>query len=89
LLAFVVLVGNTTTASAAGGEAGASVYKANPKPPTDGLIGTNYTPAYAVNQVQFWHDFRADVVERELAAAVKYFGISTCAKKGSGREMYH
>jgi hypothetical protein len=77
LLAFMVLAGNVTTASAAGSEAGASVYKANPKPPTDGLIGTNYTPAYAVNQVQFWHDFRADVVERELAAAVKYFGIST------------
>ena len=34
------------------------VYKANPKPPTDGLVGANYTPAYAVNQIQFWHDFR-------------------------------
>jgi len=33
--------------------------------------------AYAVNQVQFWHDFRAEVVDRELAAAKKYFGIST------------
>ena len=53
------------------------VYKANPKPPTDGLVGCNYTPAYAVNQVQFWHDFRAKVVEKELAAARKYFGIST------------
>jgi len=53
------------------------VYQANPKPPTDGLIGSNYTPAYAVNQVQFWHDFRPKVVERELAAARKYFGIST------------
>ena len=40
-------------------------------------IGSNYTPAYAVNQVQFWHDFRPDVVERELAAAKKYFGITT------------
>jgi len=55
----------------------AAVYKANPTPPTDGRVGTNYTPAYAVNQVQFWHDFRPDVVERELAAARKYFGIST------------
>jgi len=53
------------------------VYEPNPKPPTDGLIGSNYTPAYAVNQVQFWHDFRAKAVERELAAAGKWFGIST------------
>ncbi len=53
------------------------VYQPNPKPPTDGLIGSNYTPAYAVNQVQFWHDFRPDVVDKELAAARKYFGIST------------
>ncbi|NQT85326.1 hypothetical protein HQ560_01090 [bacterium] len=52
-------------------------YKANPKPPTDGLVGSNYTPAYAVNQVQFWHDFRPDIVDAELAAASKYFGIST------------
>ena len=53
------------------------VYRANPKPPTDGRIGANYTPAYAVNQIQFWHDFRVKVVEKELAAAKKYFGIST------------
>ena len=53
------------------------VYKYNPKPPTDGLVGTNYTPAYAVNQVQFWHDFRPDVVEKELAAAQAHFGISS------------
>jgi hypothetical protein len=44
---------------------------------TAGWVGANYTPAYAVNQVQFWHDFRPDVVERELAAAKKYFGITT------------
>jgi len=53
------------------------VYTPRPHPPTDGLIGTNYTPAYAVNQVQFWHDFRPEVVDRELAAARKWFGIST------------
>ena len=53
------------------------VYDVNPKPPTDGLVGTNYTAAYAVNQVQFWHDFRPEVVEKELAAAQKHFGIST------------
>ncbi|MDR1817437.1 MAG: DUF1080 domain-containing protein, partial [Puniceicoccales bacterium] len=35
------------------------------------------TPAYACNQVQFWHDFRADVVEKELAAARKFFAITT------------
>ena len=55
----------------------AGEYKQNGIPPTDGLIGSNYTPAYAVNQVQFWHDFRADVVEKELSAANKYFGINT------------
>jgi hypothetical protein len=53
------------------------IYQANPNPPTDGLVGSNYTPAYAVNQVQFWHDFRPEVVDKELAAASKYFGIST------------
>ena len=52
-------------------------YIANPKPPTDGRVGANYTPAYTVNQVQFWHDFRAAAVEEELAAAQEFFGIST------------
>ena len=53
------------------------VFQPNPNPPTDGRVGSNYTPAYAVNQVQFWHDFRPEVVNKELAAAVKHFGIST------------
>ena len=53
------------------------VYRRNPNPPTDGRVGSNYTPAYAVNQVHFWHDFRPEVVEKELAAAKEYFGIST------------
>jgi hypothetical protein len=44
---------------------------------TAGWVGSNYTPAYACNQVQFWHDFRPHVVERELAAAKKYFGITS------------
>jgi len=44
---------------------------------TSTWVGANYTAAYAVNQVQFWHDFRPDVVERELSAAKKYFGITT------------
>jgi len=44
---------------------------------TAGWVGSNYTPAYACNQVQFWHDFRPDVVEKELAAANKYFGITS------------
>ena len=48
------------------------VYKANPEPPTDGLVGANYTAAYAVNQVQFWHDFREDVIEKEMAAALNH-----------------
>ncbi len=53
------------------------VYTARSNPPTDGLVGSNYTPAYAVNQVHFWHDFRADDVDKELAAARRHFGIST------------
>jgi hypothetical protein len=44
---------------------------------TEKWVGTNYTPAYACNQVQFWHDFRADIVEKELAAAKKYFALNT------------
>lgn len=59
------------------GGATAAGYTPSPSPPTDGRIGSNYTPAYAVNQVQFWHDFRPKIVERELAAARRYFGIST------------
>ena len=51
-------------------------YAARPSPPTDGRVGSNYTPAYAVNQVQMWHDFRPDVVKRELAAAKRYYGIT-------------
>ncbi len=44
---------------------------------TAAWVGANYTPAYCVNQVQMWHDFRPEVVERELAAARQYFGINT------------
>ena len=47
---------------------------------TANWVGANYTPAYAVNQVQFWHDFRSDVVERELAAAEKPSGAAQEAK---------
>ncbi|MDR3232947.1 MAG: hypothetical protein LBT46_04685, partial [Planctomycetaceae bacterium] len=42
---------------------------------TEHWVGTNYTPAYACNQVQFWHDFRAEIVETELAAAKKFFAL--------------
>lgn len=50
-----------------------------PAGPTDtsAWIGTNYTPAYAANQVQMWHDFRPDVIDRELAAARRHFAINT------------
>jgi len=65
------------TASAIMVARASGVYSATPNPPTDGLVGSNYTPAYAVNQVQFWHDFRDDVVDRELAAAKQHFGLST------------
>lgn len=44
---------------------------------TAGWVGTNYTPAYCVNQVQLWHDFRPEVIDRELAAAKRYFGLNT------------
>jgi hypothetical protein len=44
---------------------------------TENWVGTNYTPAYAVNQIHFWRNFRAEVVEKELAAAHKYFGMTT------------
>lgn len=44
---------------------------------TAGWVGSNYTPAYCVNQVQMWHDFRPEVIDRELAAARRYFGINT------------
>ena len=74
VLAVSVVAGGQLALAA---DANSEVYKITSSPPTDGLVGSNYTPAYAVNQVQFWHDFRADVVEKELAAAKKYFGIST------------
>ena len=44
---------------------------------TAGWVGSNYTPAYCVNQVQMWHDFRPEVIDRELAAAQRYFGLNT------------
>ena len=44
---------------------------------TSRWVGANYTPAYCVNAVQLWHDFRPDVIDKELAAASKYYGINT------------
>jgi len=44
---------------------------------TSTWIGSNYTPAYAANQIQLWHAFNPEAIDRELAAAVKYFGINT------------
>ena len=44
---------------------------------TSTWIGSNYTPAYAANQIQMWHKFKPEVIDRELAAAVKHFGINT------------
>ena len=40
-------------------------------------VGANYTPAYAANQVQMWHEFKPEVIERELAAAQKHLGITS------------
>jgi uncharacterized protein len=47
------------------------------RPQTQHWVGTNYTPAYCVNQVQMWHDFRPEVIDGELAAAQRYFGLTT------------
>ncbi len=44
---------------------------------TETWVGTNYTPAYCVNQVQMWHEFRPEVIERELVAARRYYGLTT------------
>lgn len=44
---------------------------------TSSWVGSNYTPAYCVNQVQMWSDFRPDVIEKELAAARNCYGINT------------
>ncbi len=44
---------------------------------TSRWVGANYTPAYCVNAVQLWHDFRPEVIDRELAAAKKYYGITS------------
>ena len=51
--------------------------KAPPPYDTSKWVGANYTPAYCVNQVQMWHEVRPDVIDAELAAAKRYFGITT------------
>jgi hypothetical protein len=58
---------------------GEEALKADVKKPydTSTWIGSNYTPAYAANQIQMWHEFKPEVIDRELAAAVKYFGLNT------------
>jgi hypothetical protein len=43
---------------------------------TSKWVGANYTPAYAANQVQMWHEFKPEIIERELAAARKHLGIT-------------
>jgi hypothetical protein len=40
---------------------------------TSSWVGSNYTLAYASNQVQVWHDFGPEVIDKELAAAQRYF----------------
>ena len=57
--------------------AAAEASASKPHQDTSQWIGSNYTPAYCSNQVQMWHDFRPEVIDRELAAARKYFGINT------------
>jgi len=49
---------------------------AQPHPTVD-WVGTNYTPAFCVNAVQLWHDFRPGVIDKELAAAKEHFGLTT------------
>ena len=51
---------------------------AAPKPTdTSRWVGANYTPASCVNQVQMWHEFRPEVIDRELAAAQKHFALTS------------
>jgi hypothetical protein len=40
-------------------------------------VGANYTPAYAANQVELWHAFKPEVIERELASARRHLGITS------------
>ena len=54
----------------------APVFAATPAD-LSGWVGTNYTPAYCVNQVQMWSELRPEVVDRELAAARRFFGLTT------------
>jgi hypothetical protein len=44
---------------------------------TSKWVGANYTPVYAANHVQMWHEFKPDAIERELAAAQKHLGITS------------
>ena len=44
---------------------------------TSRWVGANYTPAGCVNAVQLWHEFPAEVIQRELAAAKEHFGITS------------
>jgi len=44
---------------------------------TAGWVGANYTPAYAVNAVQMWHEFKPDAIDRELAAAKRHLGLTS------------
>jgi uncharacterized protein len=44
---------------------------------TSKWVGANYTPAYAANQVQMWHEFKPDLIERELAAAQRHLGLTS------------
>ncbi len=44
---------------------------------TASWVGTNYTPAFCVNQVQMWHEFKPEIIDRELKAAKKHFGLTT------------
>jgi DUF1680 family protein len=44
---------------------------------TSSWVGSNYTPAYAANQVQMWHEFQLAAIERELAAARRHLGLNT------------
>lgn len=66
LLMSAVVRGTAAPASASAGPHDTSTW-----------IGSNYTPAYAANQVQMWHDFQPEVIERELAAASRQFGLNT------------
>ncbi len=67
----------STNGSAPRPQAGENAKPAGPPYDTSKWVGANYTPAYAANQVQMWHEFKPEVIERELQAAQRHLGLTS------------